>query len=221
MLRSRLVASILVLAVGVVAIAAAPAWFQEETPQDHQMVPATQEHKDLQKSAGTWKGTVQMFYPGASTEPVPATETVEAFGPYWVVTRFESNFEGMPFHGTATMGYDVEKQKYVGTWIDNTQPFLHVMEGTADEDTKTITMTWDARDMTGEMKPHRMVTVCTETEYTSTFYSGEGDEETKGMVIKMSKTKDAMRPGAGTTPAGATDAEKKNDRQKKDKPQPR
>jgi hypothetical protein len=47
---------------------------------------------------------------------------------------------GAPFTGHGTMGYDQQKQKYVGTWIDSMKSGLFISEGTGDEHGKVFTM---------------------------------------------------------------------------------
>jgi hypothetical protein len=108
-----------------------------------QVPTASQEHEILKKELGTWEATVKSYVgpTGLNDEPQVSTgkETNEMIGEFWLVSRFEGNFGGMPFVGQSMMGYDAGKQKYVGNWIDSFSPNPTKMVGTYDAETKTMT----------------------------------------------------------------------------------
>ena len=71
---------------------------------------------------------------------------------FWTVSLFESEFMGMPFRGRSTLGYDPQKKKWVGTWVDSMSPSMFVMEGGYDAAGKVLTMHCRGPHMaTGEM----------------------------------------------------------------------
>ena len=70
----------------------------------------------------------------AKTSMSSRHETIEPLGRFWTVSLFESEFMGASFSGRATSGYDPQKGKWVGTWIDSMMPHLFVMEGDMDAD---------------------------------------------------------------------------------------
>src|SRR5690606_32206578 len=43
------------------------------------------------------------------------------------------------YEGHGTFGYDPNKKKYTGTWVDNMKPTIDTMEGTYDAKTHTMT----------------------------------------------------------------------------------
>ncbi|MCB9903381.1 MAG: DUF1579 family protein [Planctomycetes bacterium] len=177
-------ASFVVVAVSAISVAAVrPALlFPQEMPKP------TEQHKMLMKSVGTWEGTLTMSMPGMPTEGVAAKEVVTAFGPFWTTSHFTCDFMGMPFEGSGLMGYDPNKEKYLGTWIDNMSPALAVMEGELDEESGKLTMHYEAINMmTGEMTPHSNVMTMGENSYTLEFYMGEGDEAMHTMTIEMKR----------------------------------
>lgn len=161
--------------------------------QEPQMPGPTDEHRFVHERVGSWTGTVTLFVPGMPETPVPATETVRAAGPFWVLSEFRSEFMGAPYVGHGQHGYDPRKGKYVSTWIDEVSSFLSVMEGTYDEETRTIESHWEAPNIQGEMAPHRSVQELKDDAYTLTFYTG-GE---KTMVIEM-KRKGAKPVGSGS-----------------------
>lgn len=162
--------------------------------QDMGMPQPGPQHAALLKGVGDWEGTLT-YYMGTPDGIVEAaTETVEAIGEFWIQAKFECDFMGMPYVGTGCVGYDTEKEKYVGTWIDNMSSYLAIMEGDVDEQTGKVVMRWTAPDMTGQMAPHRNEVEDTADVRTSTFYVGEGEESTKLMVISMKRKAAAKKP---------------------------
>jgi hypothetical protein len=145
-----------------------------------------EQHKGIVGGAGEWEGTLTMFGEHATPQPIPAKETVEAVGPFWIQTTFRCDFGGMPYHGTGCVGYDPAAKKYVGTWIDSTRSYFSWMEGEMDASGKLV-MHWTAPDeMTGKPTKHRSESTETANGRTMTFYRGEGAGE-KTMVIEMRK----------------------------------
>ncbi|MSR31176.1 MAG: DUF1579 domain-containing protein [Gemmataceae bacterium] len=45
---------------------------------------------------------------------------------------------GVEYHGLGTFGYDGQKKKYVGTWVDNMAPFLFHLEGALEGNKLTL-----------------------------------------------------------------------------------
>lgn len=191
MRTSRLVASTLFVTLGALAVASVRSTVQEP-------IQPTEHHRGILKGVGEWEGTLTAYMPGAPAEPVAAREVVVPVGEFWTQSRFECDFMGMPYIGTGCVGYDVAKKKFVGTWIDSMSTSIAMMEGERDAETGALVMRWEAPDgMSGELVPHRSVTVETGDSYTSTFYMGEG-EGVKSMTIEMRRSsKKALEAGAG------------------------
>lgn len=99
-----------------------------------QMPGPTKEHEVLKSDVGTWDAKMKLFHtPGAEPTVQDATETVELMpGGMWLLTTYESKIMDMPFSGRGVTGYDPVKKKYVGTWVDNLNPHLHLIEGDYD-----------------------------------------------------------------------------------------
>lgn len=179
--RTRLAACLLSL-----ALAACTAGPKKPPLMMEAWTQPTEHHKRIVAGAGEWEGTLTMFGDHATPEPVPAQETVEALGAFWVQSRFTCEFMGMPYVGTGCVGYDPSTGKYVGTWIDNMTSYFACMEGQKDASGKLI-LHWTAPDeVTGELIPHRSETVETATSRVMTFYMGE-DDGTKSMIIEMKR----------------------------------
>jgi len=61
-------------------------------------------------------------------------------GGFWLTYEYKGEMMGAPYIGHGTLGYDQQKQKYVGTWIDSMKSGLFLSEGTSDEHGKVFTM---------------------------------------------------------------------------------
>jgi len=142
------VLTVLLLALGVTSTRA-----QGPMPQ------ATAEHLGLEAEVGTWDAVSKMWFaPGAEPMGGTAVETNKMLGKMWLVSEYKGEMMGAPFVGHGQFGYDPQKKKYIGTWIDTFGPYLSVMEGTVDEKTKTLTMLSKGFDpMTGKECISKMV----------------------------------------------------------------
>ncbi len=110
----------------------------DENPGEFMPQP-TDEHRWIQEHVGTWKVDCKFFMdPSQPPMQVEATETVEAFGPFYIVSRFDCEMFGAPFQGMTQMGYDVANGCYVSTWIDSVNSFLYHFTGHRSEDGKTL-----------------------------------------------------------------------------------
>lgn len=180
MLRSVTLLSSLILAAGTLAAAAVL-----PIVQDMKVLPPMAEHKMLLESAGDWEGSVVHIAPDKTESTAQARERIEPIGPYWTQSRFESDFMGSPYLGTGVMGYDPEKKKFIGTWVDNMSSYFALMEGKMEGD--KLVMRWQAPDLTsGKLVPHRSETTHAADTVTTTFFVGDG-AGTKNMVITMKR----------------------------------
>ena len=179
---SRIFATTLILATGAIALAA----FVPPRHQDPAMEKPNAHHERVLDGAGTWKGTLTSFMPGGPDEPIAAREVAVPVGKFWVNTRFECDYMGMPYVGTGVLGYSAMDDEYVGTWTDSMSSYFALMKGRYDAERDLLVMRWNAPDMTGKMSPHRYELAMRDDGYTSTFFVGEG-EGTKSMVIEMER----------------------------------
>jgi hypothetical protein len=62
-------------------------------------------------------------------------------GEFWLVAEGKGEMEGMPgMMSRLTLGFDPEKGKYVGTWVDSMNSYLWHYEGTVDATGKILTL---------------------------------------------------------------------------------
>lgn len=121
-----------------VASLIAPAFlFAAEPPA---MPEPTKEHQWLQQFVGEWEGESEaMVEPGKPPMKAKGTETARAIGGFWVVSEGKAEMMGMPFTFVMILGYDADKKKYIGTWVDNMSSHQWKYEGTVDEAGKKLT----------------------------------------------------------------------------------
>lgn len=101
----------------------------------------TAEHDWLKKFAGDWDIETEIYMePGKPPMKVKGTETAKMLGGFWVVGENKGEFMGQPFTGVMTFGYDPEKKKYVGTWVDSNTSQLWEYVGTVDAAGKVLNL---------------------------------------------------------------------------------
>ena len=157
-------------------------------------VAPTAEHKILASEEGTWDATVKSFDGGPNAEPSVSKGTeVNTLlpGGLWLVSKFEGDFGGLKFEGRGQFGYDPNKKKYIGTWVDSMMPTMSLLEGEYDAKTKTMTYVGEGAGPDGKTKAmQRMVTTTKEDGSRAfTLYMKMDKDEMKVLEITYTKRK--------------------------------
>ena len=150
--------------------------FAQQPPQP------TEAHKYLTKDEGVWKGTMKLFMPGQDPIAMPVKETNKMFGNgLWLLSEFDAG----PFQGRGQFGYDSQKKKYTGTWIDNMNPYMSVMEGDFDVEKMQMVMQFKGMDTaTGKLQDMKSVmTMQGEDKRTFVMYAKNGGDWQKAFEI--------------------------------------
>jgi hypothetical protein len=125
----------------------------EQTPS----MPAQpqKEHQWLQKLVGEWTyETEAMMEPDQPPAKWTGTETVRSLGGLWFLAEGEGKMpDGDPATTLMTLGYDPQKQRYVGTWIGSMMTYLWQYDGELDAGETVLTLNSDGPDMTDDEKP--------------------------------------------------------------------
>lgn len=98
------------------------------------------EQKQLAMDNGQWdEASTVWMEPGAppSQYKMVAVNSMILGGRYQQSVH-RGSFEGQPFEGISTVGFDNVKKTYISTWIDNMGTGIMIMEGTYDAKTKSI-----------------------------------------------------------------------------------
>jgi Protein of unknown function (DUF1579) len=98
------------------------------------------EHEKMKELEGNWDAVMDM-----AGQKSKATATYKSVcGGMWLASDFQGDFGGLKFEGRGLDGYDQQKKKYVGVWVDSlTSAPLH-FEGDYDPKNKLMVMTGES-----------------------------------------------------------------------------
>ena len=108
---------------------------QDPVPQE-----PTAQHHWLQQLVGEWTCKVEASMDGQPPTQMETVEHCRSFGATYVVAEGEGTANGTQVRTLLTIGYDVAKGTFVGTWIDTMQTHLFVYKGTLDDARKVLTL---------------------------------------------------------------------------------
>ncbi len=116
--------------------------------QETQFPMPKKEHVWLQQFAGEWDSTSK----SVATADHPAMQFSGKFesrmvGGFWVLNEMTADTGDVQFIGIQTIGYDEEKKKYVGTWIDSMMNHMWKYEGTLDDSGKKLSLLAEGPNM--------------------------------------------------------------------------
>lgn len=91
----------------------------------------------FEKDVGVWDADVVVRFPGQPESRSRGVSTNRlAHGGRWLVVDYQAD-SGFAGHGV--YGWDANKRRYVGTWVDNMRDFLAIAEGTWDPERRAMT----------------------------------------------------------------------------------
>ena len=107
----------------------------------------TAQHTWLQQLVGTWDVT-SVAEMGEGVPPIEGkgTETVRGLGGLWIVAEGVGQMDTMPMTSVMTLGYDPERGRFIGTWVDSTQTKMWTYTGTLDAARTTLTLEAEGPD---------------------------------------------------------------------------
>ncbi len=99
------------------------------------------EHRWLERFVGQWvTENESVVEPGKPAMKCQGTMNARMLGGFWVITEVENNMMGTKVNAIQTIGYDPQRKKYVGTWVDSMMNHLWQYSGTVDETGRTLTL---------------------------------------------------------------------------------
>ncbi len=125
-------------------------------------MPAPQkEHQWLQRLVGEWisEGEAAME-PGKPPEKFRTTESVRTLGGLWILAEGRGQMpDGSAATTMMTLGYDPQKQRYVGTFIASMMTHLWRYDGALDASGRVLTLDTEGPSMAtpGKMAKYRDV----------------------------------------------------------------
>jgi Protein of unknown function (DUF1579) len=150
-------------------------------------------HKMMAKWDGNWDAEVKFWMDPAAPPAVMNLKTVNKMvmnGLYQQATSTGS-FNGMPFNGMSTTGYDNHRKVITSTWVDNMSSGIMYMEGTWDEAGKSMNLKGKTTDpMTKQQNDVRevMKIVDDNTQVMEQYITHDG-KESKAMEITFKRKK--------------------------------
>lgn len=117
------------------------------------------EHQWLQKLVGEWTSEmVASMGPGKPPETFRGTESVRSVGGLWMLCEGRSEMPGGDTSTTwMTLGYDLQKKQYVGTFIGSMMAHMWLYEGSLDAAQKVLTLNTEGPDFStpGKVSKYR------------------------------------------------------------------
>lgn len=100
------------------------------------------EHELLKKFEGEWDSVAKfMMEPGKEPAPSKGKESCKLIaGGLFLVTSVDSAMFGGKFAGHGVLGYDLQKKKYTGSWVDSLNSGMYLVEGTLEGNVLTERM---------------------------------------------------------------------------------
>jgi hypothetical protein len=147
------------------------------------------EHAELKKMEGTWNAVMKM---ADSPEAMPGTVTykMECEG-MWLSSDFRMDVPGFKFQGKGLDGYDTNKKKFVGVWVDSMSTAPMFFEGTYDPSTKTTTSTGTGVGQDGKPQKFKNTTKHIDDDHQTfqMFMVGADGKETLAFTIEYTRKK--------------------------------
>ncbi|RJP33547.1 MAG: DUF1579 domain-containing protein [Phycisphaerales bacterium] len=121
------------------------------------------EHDWLQKLVGEWTYEAECSVgPDQPAMKSTGSESVRSLGGLWVACEGQGEMPGCgPATTLMTLGFDPQKERYVGTWIGSMMTNLWVYDGELDAAGKTLSLHTEGPSMAGDGKTARYKDVIT------------------------------------------------------------
>jgi len=88
------------------------------------------EHAFLKQFVGEWEtASESSFGPGQPSLKCQGSMRARMLGEIWLLSESENSMMGTTVNALQTIGYDPQKKKYVGTWVDSMFNYLWRYEG--------------------------------------------------------------------------------------------
>lgn len=112
------------------------------------------EHQWLQKLVGEWsfEGNCSMG-PDQPSMKNTGSESVRSLGGLWTVGNGTGEMpDGGPMTSIMTLGYDPQRQRFVGTFIASMMTHLWLYDGEIDASGRVLTLNAEGPSMSGDRK---------------------------------------------------------------------
>jgi len=163
---------------------------QDDSKVPEPVKPVAQ-HAFLKQFAGEWECETECFMPGGPAQKSKGSMTGTMVGDLWAILAVKGDMMGMPYHGQGTFGYDPEKKKYIGTWVDSMQNHIWKYEGKVEGNKLILDSEGPCPSAPGKMMKARDTWEFKSKDQLVLTGEMEGDDGkmTKGMVATCNRKK--------------------------------
>lgn len=111
-------------------------------------------HQWLQKLVGEWtyEAEAAAMEFGKPPEKLTGSESVRSIGGLWILCEGHGEMCGTAATTLMTLGYDPQKERYVGTWIGSMMNCLWIYDGSLDAAEKVLTLNTEGPSFMVERK---------------------------------------------------------------------
>jgi len=120
------------------ALAGASFALTVQPPDAPPMPKPSKEHDFLKQFVGEWESSGECTMSPGQTVQCKGADKVRMLGGFWMVSDGTGEIVGMKMENVLTLGYDPEKKKYIGQWVDSMLPHAWRYEGEVDESGRKI-----------------------------------------------------------------------------------
>ena len=126
----------------------------KETESVVEMMTAKPErqHRWLERLVGEWMFETDV--PAQAGQPASkstGSESVRSIGGLWIQAEGHGEMPGGgPATSVMTLGYDLQKKRFVGSWIGSMMTFMWVYDGELDAAERVLTLTSEGPSMSGD-----------------------------------------------------------------------
>ena len=100
-----------------------------------------EQHVWLEQLVGEWKSSSEVAKePGGEATTWEFEESIRSIGGLWVVSEGKAENDGTHFTSLMTLGYDPNKEAFVGSWVDTMQTTMWIYTGQLDETQRILTL---------------------------------------------------------------------------------
>ncbi len=153
----------------------------------------TAAHKLLQGDVGKWDLEIKIWGSGPDAPPMEGKgeEENRLLGGLWLVSEFRGQIGTVELVGHGQFGYDSQKGKYVGTWIDGMNPNMAEMVGEYDAEKKQFVYESTSRGPNGEEMKSTNIDRRVDDDHRvfEMLVAGPGGEKFKMIEIKYTRKK--------------------------------
>jgi hypothetical protein len=152
------------------------------------------EHELLKQFEGEWDCTAKFtMAPGQEPMVSKSKESGRIIaGGLFLVFDVDGEMMGSKFAAHSTLGYDTQKKKYTGCWMDSMATGIYLLEGTYDDNAKTLTEVMEGTDpATGKSLKMKMVHELKDKDnrVLKLFMNGPDGKEFQGGTIEYKRKK--------------------------------